>query len=328
MNCSKLDQGQWTQALRKFTGAAPFGAFLLLLVSTGCGQNSTRATAWLHVGDPQEISGNPSKRNPVEYEQFRNTQVALIKCPVVLRGALDMPGIAELPLIKQQHDPQKWLEGRLRVTCPKDQELIQIDLPGEDGQQAAKIVNAVVQSYIDNIVNADHISKLRNRELVENAYKETMDQMQKKRALMDNLLKQVKGTRTDREFVKQRAANLSKLMTDIRARRLEVDLQAASAEALLAMADDLTPEEKSKAKTDLAVAQAQRKVLERINDDLKHEAEETTEAANDQTQTLSLLEEIKQLEANAAQRAQELDRLKLELSLPQRVIRLQDASAY
>ena len=146
--------------------------------------------AWLHVGDPQNISGGPLSRNAAEYDQFRKTQAALIKSPLVLRAALDTPGIAELPVLQDKREPQKYLEDEVAVVAPMDQELLQIKMRGKDAQQLVKIVNAVKTAYLENIVKAEYYTKLRQRELVENSYKETMEQMQKKREMLDQLLKQ------------------------------------------------------------------------------------------------------------------------------------------
>ncbi len=145
--------------------------------------------AWLHVGDPQNIGG-ALNRNASEYDQFRKTQAALIKSPLVLRAALELPGIAELPVLREKREPQKYLEDEVAVVAPMDQELLQIKMRGKDAQQLVKIVNAVKQSYLEHIVQADYYNKLRSRELIETSYKETMDQMQKKRELLDRLLRQ------------------------------------------------------------------------------------------------------------------------------------------
>lgn len=328
MNCSNLKQGQSTQGLHRTIGAAPFGAFLLLVLFSGCGQHVSTATAWLRVGDPQTIGGNPQQRNAAEYELFRNTQAALIKSPLVLREALEMPGIGELSLIREQHDPQKWLAEHLNVVCPKDQELIKIEFPGKDIQQAATIVNAVKSAYLENIVLADYYNRLKQRELVENSYREIMAQMQKKRELLDKLLGNLNSNKVESvaDF-RDRAVNFERARMDIRARRIDVDLQAASAETRMAKvpADSA---DAAKARLDLAVAEAQRKVLDHAEDEISRQLKDLEELRSDGSEYMSLREEIKQLEQNAGVRSRELERLKLELSLPQRVVSLQDATSH
>ncbi len=96
-----------------------------------------------------------------------------------MRAALELPGIAELPILRDKREPQKYLEDELSIVAPMDQELLQIKMRGKDAQQLVKIVNAVKQAYLEHIVQADYYSKLRQRELVENSYKETMDEMRK-----------------------------------------------------------------------------------------------------------------------------------------------------
>lgn len=364
--------------------------------------------AWLHVGDPQNLQGGPLSRNASEYEQFRKTQAALIKSPQVLRGALDVPGIAELPILRDKREPQKYLEDEVAIVAPMDQELLQIKMRGKDAQQLVKIVNAVKQSYLDNIVNADHIAKLRNRELVENSYKETMVQMQKKRELLDQLLKQynapdLQQVKIQSQLLIQQSYELSRQVMDctnaltaiqgkIAILKQRDPSSTAPSEHLidLALARDpsisnlheqimqyqqvltqhlaqtkrgprdptaqryqstieslrkqleerraeLRPgiiqqfaSEMGNSAADLQKLEAQEtvqiKAVEEAERQYKDVAQKAAELTNENSQHVSLVEEIHQLESNAQQRYNDLERLKLELSMPQRVVSLQDAS--
>ncbi len=283
--------------------------------------------AWLHVGSAQKRErlaggGNRRRVRSIPKHASRADQM-----PAGASRALEMPGIAELPLLKSETKRQQWMEGNLRVVCPKNQELIQVNLRGFDAEQSAKIVNAVVQSYLENIVNADYVAKLHQRELVEQSYKETMDQMQKKRELLDKLFKPVNAPSLEQLDLKRKLNDdIPRLLTEVRIRRLDVDLQAAGAEARLKNAAEQSPEA-LKAKADLAVAEAQRKVLEHARDELRHEAEQSMEGESFQAQHMTLVEEIRQLQNNAEKRMQELETCKLQLSQPQRVQLLQAATA-
>ncbi len=75
-----------------------------------------------------------------------------------------------------------------------------------------------------------------------------------------------------------------------------------------------------------ALETVQLKSLQDSEAQYKDATQKAADLTNENSQHMSLLEEIKQLESNATHWSTELDRLKLELSLPQRVISLQDAS--
>ena len=112
-------------------------------------------TAWLRVGDPQR-TGDDRFRDASEYEAYRKTQAARIRHPVVLQAALDKEGIATLPILRSEPEPRRFLQDEIIVVAPPDSELLQIKMRGKDPQQLVKIVNAVKDSYIDNVVEVEN----------------------------------------------------------------------------------------------------------------------------------------------------------------------------
>jgi polysaccharide biosynthesis transport protein len=78
------------------------------------------------------------------------TQVQLITSDSVLNAALAKPGISNLPMIRSSKDPKADLRELLNVVIVGDQTyLIRVGLPSQNPDEAAKIVNAVVESYMD-----------------------------------------------------------------------------------------------------------------------------------------------------------------------------------
>src|SRR5262249_44057421 len=100
------------------------------------------ATATLRVGYPQRLEGN-APRDATLYEQYRKTQVQLLKSDLVLGGALREEGILDLPVLQaEKGTPKQWLRDNLIVVAPLGSEVVQVKVRGEDPAQAAKIVNA------------------------------------------------------------------------------------------------------------------------------------------------------------------------------------------
>ena len=102
-----------------------------------------------HAGDPADTE--------VEYQRYVKTQMALMKSRFVFNSALQHDGISSLPLLKSQADPIDWLEKSLEVTKLGESEILEVSLvprTGFSSKEQATIVNAVVDAYIDEVVNS------------------------------------------------------------------------------------------------------------------------------------------------------------------------------
>ncbi|HTQ40894.1 MAG TPA: HAMP domain-containing sensor histidine kinase, partial [Pirellulales bacterium] len=118
----------------------------------------SEVVAWLHVGGLQHWAppnGLPASSKSNEYQTYRQSQTALIKSPTVLQDALKLDGITDLPLLRAQAEPLRFLEDNIIVVAPLDSELLQIKMRGTDPEQLVKIVNAVKDSYIQHVVQTE-----------------------------------------------------------------------------------------------------------------------------------------------------------------------------
>ena len=89
-------------------------------------------------------SGNDGGGTASSYLQ---TQVNLIKSGSVLEPALANPKVSSIPSIKDSEDPGTDLRKKLVVTGVEDAFLISVSLESKEPQEAATIVNAIVESY-------------------------------------------------------------------------------------------------------------------------------------------------------------------------------------
>jgi beta-lactamase regulating signal transducer with metallopeptidase domain len=114
----------------------------------------------------------PGRRDVVAANAFRVAQIALLKSDRVLRQALTEPGIAQLAIVKAQADPVRWLQKNLQAQYEADSDKLRVQLAAGPADEAAKIVNAVVKAYFDEIVNES--SRRRKAELakLQRAYNE------------------------------------------------------------------------------------------------------------------------------------------------------------
>jgi len=280
------------------------------------------ATATLRVGTPRLEGNAPSNANL--YEQYRRTQVLLLKSDVVLTGALREEGILDLPVLQAaKGTPKQWLQDNLFVIAPLGSEVVQVKLRGDDQAQSAKIVNAVVDSYMKNVVNAERADQLNMQATFEGQLRAMEKMRLAKSDALNELQVQASRAAGDREFARERYTNLDRLLTDVRQRRLDLDMKVAAAKTRLAKAA-ADSAQAADAKLELAVAEAQGEVLQKARDELTAEVQQIgagVDAAGRQSADAGrLTAEIGQLEASISKLRDRLQSIEIELKLPARVI--------
>ena len=82
------------------------------------------------------------------YNEFVNTQLALLSSALIVDRALDMPDIAKLPVILKQRDRRAWLQKKLSVKLDGRSEIATVSIATEMDTAAEKIVNAIVDAYL------------------------------------------------------------------------------------------------------------------------------------------------------------------------------------
>lgn len=109
-----------------------------------------RAAAWLQVKSQQpyvafreqEVADREDARKYVQ------TQMELMRSPLVLARALGQPEIARTPELARRRDPVDWLARQgLEITPKGDSELLEVAFAGIDPQASAQLVNGVVNAY-------------------------------------------------------------------------------------------------------------------------------------------------------------------------------------
>jgi succinoglycan biosynthesis transport protein ExoP len=168
------------------------------------------AVSWLRVRGKGSMLGEGG-RDGAEYESYKKTQLSLLRSPFVLQGALRKPGIDELETLREAGvDPVGWLSRSLQVTAPAESEVVQVRLRGKNPTDVAKIVNAVVSSFLDDIVNKDRTERLGRRDALEKKFKENMAELRTRRETLNSLARTL-GTRDSNEVATQRGLLLDHL---------------------------------------------------------------------------------------------------------------------
>jgi capsular exopolysaccharide synthesis family protein len=116
----------------------------------------------------------------------RQTQLALIRTPVVLNNALNRPEVANLSCVLEELDPMDWLSKELNVTIPGG-ELMRVSMSGEKPGELATLVNAVVYAYMSEMINTEADARIKRIQELEKVQQSTNDQLISKRKKMTDL---------------------------------------------------------------------------------------------------------------------------------------------
>ncbi len=118
---------------------------------------NSEAVALLRVSMAQQqvLRDKMNTNDQRQYEVYKQTQAALVKSPYVLSAALRPPEIQNLSVIKSEPKPLALLEKELNVGYPGNSEILRVSMSGDNDKDTIKIVNAVVQAYIDEVAQND-----------------------------------------------------------------------------------------------------------------------------------------------------------------------------
>ncbi|WP_166832017.1 polysaccharide biosynthesis tyrosine autokinase [Thalassoroseus pseudoceratinae] len=100
-----------------------------------------------------------TKERKANFTVRKQTTLKLVKSRPVLTAALRDDAVANLPMVKTKEHPVDWLEKELTIGS-SGTEFFTVSLSGEQPEEIPKIVNAVTQSFMDEVVVADSEGRL------------------------------------------------------------------------------------------------------------------------------------------------------------------------
>ncbi len=104
------------------------------------------AAAWFQIEERTPYLAFETK-DDTRSKMFFQTQIEIIRSPLVLGPVVKQPEIARLPELARESDKVSWLASRIKVTSVGNSELFRILYAGPDPKNAAEVVNAVTESY-------------------------------------------------------------------------------------------------------------------------------------------------------------------------------------
>jgi capsular exopolysaccharide synthesis family protein len=105
------------------------------------------------------VMSNPFRVDATDPRTYQQTQLAKLRDRSVLAHALAKPEVASLPLIEElrrgKTDPEEWLASAMKAEYASGSEVLTVTLRGDRPADLAGVVNAVVNSYMVLVVDAE-----------------------------------------------------------------------------------------------------------------------------------------------------------------------------
>jgi capsular exopolysaccharide synthesis family protein len=134
------------------------------------------------------------------FEIYKSTQQTLLLTRVVLQSALRKPEVKDIPIIQYQTqygDAVDWLTKNISVSFPGKAEFMAVSITREDPDEAKTLVQAVVDSYITEVVNADSVRKQHRFSELETICNEKQQEMRTKREELKGLVAKIGASDTE-----------------------------------------------------------------------------------------------------------------------------------
>jgi len=113
-------------------------------------------TAYVKLYMPLHPDGilNAHPEDKGDFASFQRTQIALLKSRFVLNAALGKPKVRALNLaaVAKTITPVEWLDKEIKIETPDGPELPRVTMSGDDPEQLKILVTAVVDSYMEKVV--------------------------------------------------------------------------------------------------------------------------------------------------------------------------------
>lgn len=169
-----------------------------------------------------------------QFDTYKQTQSRQITSPFVLNAAIRDPEVAKLSILQEQDHPVDWLEENLQVDSAGE-EFIRVSLEGDRPSQLAKIVNAVVDAFLEEIVNKERNDRQDRLRKLEEFNSEITEELRTKRAALRKLAESLKTTDPETLSVKrqmeyQYIGRLREEATRLRFELLQAQIQLATRE--------------------------------------------------------------------------------------------------
>ena len=154
-----------------------------------------------------------------------------LKSRFVINAALEQRGINELKMIREQARPADWLAENLQAQFLQGSEVLQISLDGKYPEELARLVNAVTNTYIEEVANGDLKRRVQRRELLKKLSNAKFAELKSRRDALRTLAQ--KAGSDDRQTLVLKQQYAIELGTDVRKDLRNIQAQKRKLEAMI-----------------------------------------------------------------------------------------------
>ncbi len=185
---------------------------------------------------PQALDdGRQAPLDPGELEEFRRTQLAMIRSRFVLNGALRDSAVAKLPAVKQQTDAVAWLEKHLHAEYLKGTGVLRLSFGAGTPTEQATVVNATADAYLREVANSERQQKITRLKRLKTLYDDYEHTLRNKRDTLHRLARDL-GSK-DARLLKLKEQMARTQLQALQKELLEVESQLRRAKIKLAILD-------------------------------------------------------------------------------------------
>src|SRR5271157_2483668 len=166
-----------------------------------------------------------------ESQRYQRSQLVQLKSRFVINTALQQRGISELKMIREQKRPAEWLADNLVAQFLQGTEVLQISLDGKYPEELARLVNAVTNTYIEEVANGDLKRRVQRRELLKKLSNAKFAELKNRRDAL-RMLAQKAGS-DDRQTLVLKQQYAIELGTAVRKDLREIQAQKRKLEATI-----------------------------------------------------------------------------------------------
>ncbi len=140
------------------------------------------------------------------FDIFKATQQQLLTSDTVLIAALRREDAKGLALVQKEDDPVRWLAQNIRVDFLGNSEIMRVSLTSEKPEEAATLVKAVVDAYMNEVVDVDRNARNARLEILDKLYNDKEAEMRKRKSDLRSMAEQLKTGDTGAMALKQKIA--------------------------------------------------------------------------------------------------------------------------
>jgi polysaccharide biosynthesis transport protein len=128
------------------------------------GKHEVRALIRMKPYTP--VVGQAEAINSSDFDSFKATQLVLMKTRPLLHRVVTDPSIAKLQIIREDDDPTRTLEERVKFSW-RSPEILAVYMSGDDPQPLARLIDKLLEFYLEDARSADNTQLGRRRQALE-----------------------------------------------------------------------------------------------------------------------------------------------------------------